>query len=203
MGRRQPRSRGFTLLELLIALAVTSLVVALIFASFGLIGRAEERNQAGIDRAERMLLVSRWLSRKFEGLRPLSRMDANNEVTLFFNGNAAGAMWVSPLPERGEPGGLHVFRAGPLRHADGSVDLLVEALPYDRSAVALDWSQAVRAVLLSQVVSLQWSYQDGVTGQWLREWTGAMGRYPVRVRVELGDAKGDWPPLVFALPGGR
>ena len=41
-------SRGFTLLELLIALAVTAAVVALMFAGFGTIGRSEERNQRGM-----------------------------------------------------------------------------------------------------------------------------------------------------------
>lgn len=57
----QNRSRGFTLLELLIALAVTAAVVALMFAGFGVIGRSEERNQRVMERSERMLVVSQWL----------------------------------------------------------------------------------------------------------------------------------------------
>ena len=60
------RSGGFTLLELLIALAVTAAVVALMFAGFGAIGRSEERNQRVMERSERMLVVSQWLGRKFE-----------------------------------------------------------------------------------------------------------------------------------------
>ncbi|MFP5444304.1 MAG: prepilin-type N-terminal cleavage/methylation domain-containing protein, partial [Betaproteobacteria bacterium] len=66
-------SRGFTLLELLVALAVTSAVVALMFAGVGVIGRSEERNQRVIERSERMLVVSQWLGRKFDTLRLLSR----------------------------------------------------------------------------------------------------------------------------------
>eukprot|EP01041_Mallomonas_annulata_P027291 gene27291-48847_t len=61
------RSGGFTLLELLIALAVTAAVVALMFAGFGTIGRSEERNQRVMERSERMLVVSQWLGRKFDG----------------------------------------------------------------------------------------------------------------------------------------
>ena len=60
----QSRSHGFTLLELLIALAVTAAVVALMFAGFGVIGRSEERNQRVMDRSEHMLVVSQWLGRK-------------------------------------------------------------------------------------------------------------------------------------------
>ncbi|QTD45048.1 prepilin-type N-terminal cleavage/methylation domain-containing protein [Ottowia testudinis] len=196
-----PPARGFTLLELLMALAVTAMVVALVFAGFGLIGRSEERSQALLDRAERILLVSQWLARKFDSLRPLSRLH-NGTVTPFFSGNPAGAMWVAPLPERGDAGGLHVFRLGPLRHPDGSIDLLVEALPFDGALMQLDWSQALRQTLLTDARSLQWYYQEGSTGQWDRQW-GKQGHFPVRVKVEIGDARGDWPPLIFALPGAR
>ena len=51
---RKNQSGGFTLLELLIGLAVTAAVVALMFAGFGVIGRSEEKNQRVIDRAERI-----------------------------------------------------------------------------------------------------------------------------------------------------
>lgn len=199
---RTRASHGFTLLELLIALGVTALVVALVFAAFGLIGRTEERNQATMDRAERMLVASQWLTRKFDGLRPIFRVDGTT-VTPFFAGTEAGAMWVAPLPERGEAGGLHVFRAGPLRHSGGSIDLLIEAVPFDGGAMALDWGQALGQALITDVRSLQWYYQDGPSGEWVREWSSERGRFPARVRVVIGDARGDWPALVFALPGSR
>ncbi|MBT9443121.1 MAG: prepilin-type N-terminal cleavage/methylation domain-containing protein [Acidovorax sp.] len=194
--------RGFTLLELLVALAVTSAVVALMFAGVGVIGRSEERNQRVIERSERMLVVSQWLGRKFDTLRLLSRRDENIFVN-FFSGNAAGAIWVAPLPERGDAGGLYVFRMSPLRHADGRVDLSVEAVPYDGALMALDWGKALRETLLSDVRTLQWHYQDGLTGQWTQQWDSAKAQYPARIRVEIADARGDWPPLVFPLARAR
>ena len=195
-------SRGFTLLELLVALAVTSAVVALMFAGVGVIGRSEERNQRVIERSERMSVVSQWLGRKFDTLRLLSRRDENIFVN-FFSGNAAGAIWVAPLPERGDAGGLYVFRMSPLRHADGRVDLSVEAVPYDGALMALDWGKALRETLLSDVRTLQWHYQDGQTGQWTQQWDSAKAQYPARIRVEIADARGDWPPLVFPLARAR
>lgn len=195
-------SRGFTLLELLVALAVTSAVVALMFAGVGVIGRSEERNQRVIERSERMLVVSQWLGRKFDTLRLLSRRDENIFVN-FFSGNAAGAIWVAPLPERGDAGGLYVFRMSPLRHADGRVDLSVEAVPYDGALMALDWGKALRETLLSDVRTLQWHYQDGLTGLWTQQWDSAKAQYPARIRVEIADARGDWPPLVFPLARAR
>ena len=196
------RHAGFTLLELLIALAVTSAVVALTLAAVGVIGRSEERNQRIAERSERMLVVSQWLGRKFDGLRLLSRRDGNIFVN-FFSGNAAGVIWVAPLPERGDAGGLYVFRTNPLRHADGRVDLSVEAVPYDGALMALEWNNALRETLLTDVKTLQWHYQDGQTGQWTQQWDAARANYPARVRLEVGDARGEWPPLVFALVRAR
>lgn len=198
----QSRSHGFTLLELLIALAVTAAVVALMFAGFGVIGRSEERNQRVMDRSEHMLVVSQWLGRKFDTLRLLSRRDGNTFVN-FFSGNAAGVIWVAPLPERGDAGGLYVFRMNPLRHDSGRVDLSVEAVPYDGALMALDWSKALRETLMRDVRALQWYYQDGRTGEWAQQWDASRSGYPARVRVEIADERGVWPPLVFTLARAR
>jgi general secretion pathway protein J len=194
--------RGFTLLELLIALAVTAAVVALMFAGFGTMGRTEERNQRVMERSERMLVVSQWLGRKFDALRLLSRREGAVFVS-FFSGNAAGAIWVAPLPERGDAGGLHVFRATPLRLDSGRIDLSIEAVPYQGALMALDWSGALRETLLHDVRTLQWHYQDGQTGQWTQQWDASKGGYPARVRVEIADERGPWPPLVFSLARAR
>lgn len=196
------RPRGLTLLELLIALAVTAAVVALMFAGFGVIGRSEERNQRVMDRSERMLVVSQWLGRKFDALRFLSRRDGDKFVH-FFSGNAAGLMWVAPLPERGDAGGLYVFRMSPLRHENGHVDLAVEAVPYDGALMLLDWSKALRETLLRDVRTLQWYYQDGRTGEWAQQWDASKAGFPARIWVEIADERGTWPPLVFSLARAR
>lgn len=201
-GSCTKRQAGFTLIELLVALAITAAVVALVFAGFGLIGRTDERNQRLIDRAERMALTAQWLGRKFDTLK-LLQLKQDIDFISFFNGNAAGAMWVAPLPERGEAGGLYVLRATPLRHDDGSIDLAVEVLPYGGALMALDWGRAERAVLLSNVRTLQWHYQRPRDGQWLQQWDSTNGGYPARIRLELGDAQGPWPALVFSLARAR
>lgn len=202
MSRACRRQEGFTLLELLIALMVTAAVVGLVFAGFGVIGRTEDRNQQVADRAERMMVVGQWLGRKFDTLRVLSRQEGDAVVN-FFVGNAAGAMWVAPLPEKGSDGGLYVFRSTPFRQEDGRVDFGVEVLPYAGITTSVDWTQAMRSTLLTDVRTLQWFYQDGATGQWTQQWDAAKTYFPARIKVELGDAQGAWPPLIFALARAR
>jgi general secretion pathway protein J len=149
-------------------------------------------------RTERVLAVGQWLQKKFDTLRLLSRRE-NGTFVLFFNGNAAGAVWVAPLPERGVAGGLHVLRLSPLRHDGGQIDWVVEALPYDGALTKLDWTQAVRETLLKDVRTLQWFYYDGKTGNWSQDWGSERGYYPSRVRIEVADGRGPWPPMVMTL----
>lgn len=200
---RSPRQAGFTFLELLVALGVTSLVVVLVFAGFGAIGRTDQRNQVLMERTDRMLTAQHWLQRKFDSLRTLSREEQGSFV-MFFNGNAAGAIWVAPVLQLGpESSGLHVIRATAERDHAGRARLEVQLLPYDGARTALDWSRAVREVLVDDLQSLQWFYQDGRSGEWFQQWDAQRRYYPSRVRLELADSQGTWPPLVFTLPRAR
>lgn len=196
------RQVGFTLLELLIALAITGSTVALVFATYGVIGRTEQRVHDAVARTEHIQAVHNWLQRKLEGARLISRLESG-AVVLFFNGNAAGALWVAPLPERGPGGGLHVIRVALDRHADGTVDWIAEALPYDGALMQLDWARAIRTPLARGLRTLQWYYLDGQTGSWVQDWPSTRERYPSRVRIEVADEHGPWPALVFALPRAR
>lgn len=195
-------AQGFTLLELLIALAITATTVALIFATYGVMGRTEQRTHDAIARAEHIQTVHLWLQRKLEGMRQLGRLE-NGAVVLFFNGNAAGALWVAPLPERGSGGGLYVIRVALDRHSDGSVDWVAEALPYDGALMQLDWTTAIRAVLARDLRTLQWYYLDGKNNRWVQDWPSNRPYYPSRIRIDIADEHGSWPPMIFALPRAR
>ena len=69
--------------------------------------------------------------------------------------------------------------------------------------MALDWKSALRETLLPDVRALQWYYQDGSTGEWTQQWDASKTKFPSRVRVEIADARGDWPALVFPLARAR
>lgn len=198
----QCKHRGLTLLELLIALAITSSTVALVFATYNVVARTEHRAQGVLTHMEKMQAVHNWLQRKLEGIRLLSRLE-NGAGVIFFNGGAAGALWVAPLPERGPSGGLHVIRVALDRRSDGNVDWIAQALPYEGALTQLDWSTALRAPLANGLKTLQWYYQDGKTGAWVQDWPSTLGRYPSRIRIEIADSSGSWPPLIFNLPRAR
>ena len=201
-GRTKRSVYGFTLIELLIALAITGSVVALIFAGFGAIGRSEQRSHDALERTARIMSVQQWLHRKFDTLRGLSKNEGGAYV-LFFNGNAAGAMWVAPLPERGSAGGLHVIRLTPFRHENGRTDWMLEALPFDGALMQLDWTHARREILLRDVRALQWFYQNGLSGAWGQSWDSTQPSYPSRIRIEIADSKGAWAPMLFSLTRAR
>lgn len=195
-------SSGFTLLELLVALAITGAAIALVFATYGVIARTEQRTQRVINRVDRMQAAHHWLQSKLEGIRVYSRL-ASGVPILYFNGNAAGALWVAPLPERGPGGGLHVIRVDVSRSPGGQVDWIAEALPYEGALKQLDWDQSIRTQLATGLVTLQWHYLDGQTGNWVQDWPSTRAYYPSRVRIEVADNLGAWPPINFTLPRAR
>lgn len=202
MPASRQHQTGFTLLELLVALGITASTVALVFAAYGVIARTEQRAQQTVSRVEGIQSTHNWLQRKLEGARLLSRLVPGATV-LFFNGNAAGALWVAPLPERGAGGGLHVIRVDVNRKDGGSIDWVAEALPYENASGDLDWSHAIRTTLAQDLRTLQWRYLDGQTGAWVAEWPPTRKYFPSRISIEVADAQGPWPPLVFTLPRAR
>jgi general secretion pathway protein J len=194
--------RGFTLLELLIALAITAAALALVFATFATLGRTEQRVQRELARTQHIRAAYDFLQRKIEGMRLLSRGEGR-ETVLFFEGNAAGALWVAPLSERGAAGGLYVIRLALDRQQGGRIDWVVEALPYDGMATQLDWSTAIRSTIATHLRTLQWFYQDGRTGQWRQDWPASSGQYPSRIGIAVADEEGPWPPIIVSLPRAR
>lgn len=195
-------ARGFTLLELLLALFITTMVVALAYAMLGVIGRTQQRTTAEMQRTEQILAAQRWLRGQLQGMRQFQRLE-QGAVQLFFSGNAAGALWVSATASP-EPGAaLRVVRVALQRHADGRVDWVAQRIPFAGAQAALDWSQAEEAVLARGLRTLQWRYLDGLTGSWVQDWPADRPFYPARIRIEVADDRGPWPPFTVALPRAR
>lgn len=189
---------GATLLELLLALTIMAMVVGLAYATYGVIGRTQQRSLADLQRAERIVAVQRWLGQRIEGIFQGSRLEAGTPQ-LFFAGNAAGALWLAPSGS----GRLEVVRVALRRHPDGRIDWVAQRLPYAGPEGPLDWTAAPEAMLVPDVRTLQWHYLDGQTGQWRQEWPASGSFYPARIRIEVADGRGPWPPLQFALPRAR
>lgn len=202
-----PRQRGLTLVEVVVALAVLSLVVLALGASLRGIAQSAARVDQRTEAIDEMRVGIAFLREVFE--RSLLVRATGPERRLLFEAQPDAVAWVAVMPARFGAAGRFAFRLALEDGADGSRQLVLRYAPWTASSVTwVDWAQAEHRVLAQQVEQLNFGYGgEGLAEGWLPTWTDNE-RLPPRLRLDLATAQGAWPPVVLAVrtpprPGGR
>ena len=224
---RYSHSKGFTLIELMIAMTLVALMVSLLFGGIRLANKSWDRVDAVTARSSEMRQIWRFLGNSFQQAR------AEHEVVdaagprdrdLLFFGTPDAVEFVAPLPDVGI-GGLNVVRLEAIRSGDEQVLLLTRwlfhadifeggpGIPAWRSlrqggatprAEIPESSRAFvsQTVLLDPLEQLRIDYfgvlRRGEEARWSDRWDGEL--LPELVRIAVVDGAGPWPEMVFALP---
>ena len=90
------RQRGFTLMEVLIAMALLSLLMLALGSTLYSAAQTEERVDARVQSAEDLRLAARFLQEALSqaSLRPVRQ--GNERLRPFFSGQAQAVEWVGP-----------------------------------------------------------------------------------------------------------
>jgi prepilin-type N-terminal cleavage/methylation domain-containing protein len=198
----RPRSKGFTLVELLISITILSLVIGLASYAFSLFSRHFETPRRGFQGAvaelQRLDLVVRALGDAI----PWAVKTDGNRFGLYFLGREEGLTLVSASPvfSTGAPAVIRVFRepAGNNRWR----------LVYEEASLATVMLQAAnqelpfskRMIVATNLPSLRFSYfgwssadaraiaaDSGLQAEWSAEFDGLVRlQQPLRVSMELG-----------------
>ena len=211
------RAAGFTLVELLIALALLGLLSLAIFGSL----RYGTRVWAGATRvdeqAETVGAVQALLRLKLASAYPMLTAPGDPARHVDFDGARDALEVVTFLPERDAPGVTATLRlraapaaeGGPLRLVATWRPLLTTgSLPAgmtDTRAGAGDPPAAVDSVLLAPIAALRFSYygvpEDRTAPEWQDAWSNRRD-LPLLVSVTVSFPDGDrrlWPELIVAL----
>ena len=97
--------RGFTLLELTIALTLLALMSAVLFGALRLAGRSTDSGEARAEASASMRLTQNFLRTNLEAQHPL-RMRKILEWPLVFRGSRNELRYASDLPPRVAGGGI-------------------------------------------------------------------------------------------------
>ncbi|MGD9511057.1 MAG: prepilin-type N-terminal cleavage/methylation domain-containing protein [Geminicoccaceae bacterium] len=192
---------GFTLLELVVALAVLALLTLLLAggvrSSLGLLDRAATRSEA----LEDLPLAHQALRRILAGALPVTLPPPRDDepAPVRFAGDATGLELVGHLPE---PAGGGTWRiALGIRDEDAGRRLVLRWRPLDATG---DSAAGGEAILLERIAGLRLAYLGadgpGLSPAWADSWRGRE-KLPRLVRVEVSFPAGDerlWPPLVVA-----
>ena len=205
--------RGFTLLELLVAITVFAMLTAILVGGFRFGARvwerAEETSSQVIDIESAYALVRRLIA----GALPFTAASTEGDVYVDFSGTINAVSFVTPAPAQAFVGALHtVTLAGCRRQAAQGVRLVLNVRPYDPNEEApvpkkrrqttdrLDKS----VVLVDRAATVDFLYFGGdeaePTPRWQTSWTNRSA-LPLLVAVRVRFASDDhrlWPDLIIS-----
>lgn len=198
------RVHGFTLVELLIALTLISMALAIAFAALRIAARSMESTELLVNELEELRVVRTVMQQQLVQARPLHESATQRQVN--FHGESRQLEFVAPAPSQdGRLMGLYRYRLSIDAVADRQ-QLLLAYQPYV-PGVAHDWPLNGETTLLaSDLRQGEFSYFGvGAQGEaWQSRWSG-QERLPRLVRLVLvRDVQNAAPlELVVALPAER
>lgn len=201
MNRRH--HRGFTLVEMMIALTLIGLAMTIAFAGLRFASRSWERSDQLVTDLEQVRTAFSVIRRQLVHAQPVRPDDSSRDV--LFSGGSRSLEFVAPPPSQdGRMAGLYRYRLRFVESGDGR-SLLLEYRPY-RPGVDHGWRQADEpSVLIQTLADGRFSYFDenenSGRGEWQRQWAKSE-RLPRMVRLELKmpDGVPAWPAMVASLP---
>lgn len=194
--------RGFTLLEVVVALTLLAVLATTMVGVFNLAGRSLDAGETRADDASSMRLSQDFLRAHLENAHPL-RLREEKDFPLIFSGDEKEMMYVSALPPRVLSGGLWAWR---LRLARGGQLILEHTIPDVNEKKMPDFKSAKHSVLADRVKTLKIEYyglpKDATLEdepKWQKRWENPQ-RLPDMVRIEVVLENGmAWPELFIEL----
>jgi len=189
MSTRKHNRRGFTLVEMMLAIAILSIVIAAIYGTWRAIIGATRAGQTAALEVQRQRIALQWLQ---QSLTYTEMFAANADYYGFVaeNGSDARLSFVSRLPRDFARSGRVAFRDLPVRRVefalepgeDGGNDLVLRQAPV-LSEFDLD-EQEHPLVLMHHVKRMEMEFWDLRKQDWIDEWDQT-NQVPKLVRIVL------------------
>lgn len=196
--------KGFTLIEVLIAMTLLSVMVTLLFSSLRTAAQSWNAGENKVAEVNTKAVVYQFFKRHLTTIRPLPVLN-NDPYTAqqsrqMFQGFSRSIRFIAALPAASARKGLQVFTIA--QDPTDASRLLVTLVPYRESKTNMEFSADRPEVLLEDIEALRFSYfgsaENAGVGRWFEEWT--YNRLPSLIKVSIQLADGSyWPDMVFPL----
>lgn len=168
------RPAGFTLLELVLAMAILAMVTTICYGAFFVASRSIIKGEVAVVTAQRLRVATDVLIRQVKSAVPYPARNADDEVYPYFRGDQTGMTFVT-AGGRLAGGGLARVRYYAAAGAD-AVDLVLEEDPYfgpdELGDDTADPAGVVASPLLTgfRAVRFQYLLDDGADLEWRDFW---------------------------------
>lgn len=204
-SRPVPRPSGFTLVEVVVALTLLTLLLTGLVSALRSFGQTSVRLEAQTLANDDMRLVGGLLQRALARSSPRPRMDAvESRGQPWFEGDASAVAWLGHLPARHGAGGLTHLKLERLPPADQSEAgglLMLRMARFDGDQAAPSWRAEDSRVLLDRVDALTIKYQglnEAGEAVWFNDWQEQTS-LPTMIEITLTVADRPWPPIVVQV----
>jgi general secretion pathway protein J len=200
------RPRGFTLIEVVIALALSALIMFGLVSALAGMGNIASRLDERGGQTDRQWLAGGFLRETLvTALGQYKYKLPDGGESVYFSGTSQFMEWVGNMPARHGAGGIHHFRLL-LREAESGEApwLEIQYAPYaPESADLAPEAVAAAHVLAAEVRGFAIAYQSKPVrtdeeAVWSDVWDDPE-RLPGRVRILIETRDSAWPPLVATI----
>ncbi len=196
------RERGFTLLELTIALLLLAMMAAVVTGSVNLAAKSWDGGEAKADQVTGMRQTGEFLRSQLSAEFPL-RMKKAVGLPLMFGGDHNELRYAAALAPRVAEGGVYYFRLSVVRDGGKSRLVLDRVIPDADLTAEPSFTDADRSVLADGIADLTIGYFGRAANAtldtaptWQDRWDDH-DQLPILMRIDVRPEKGPaWPQLV-------
>lgn len=209
MTRRKgtrPRTRGFTLLELMLAILLLALLLAGTYGAVRTAVRSMHSGELAIDRTNRLRVAQEFMRHQVSRIMPLPfGRDESANANLVFEGRRDFMRFVAPMPGYLSKGGPYVQTFAFVGNRRGGRQLLFTDDMLNGFDIDEKKSANEPSILLDQIEDGRFEYrtldEQGELTDWLDKWDDS-GVTPVMVRIVVRmrpEARIDFPEMEIPL----
>lgn len=192
------RGAGFTLIEVVIALALVAVILAGLVSALVSFGKTSARIEERTLISDDVRLTYAFLEQSLSPATPRVWVRPRDLTQVsWFQGGDGELEWLGLMPARHGVGGLYHLRLGVERGPRGAGRLMLSYLPYTGDDPP-DWSRAESHLLLDGVTGFALAYRALDEDEWRSEWRDVQV-LPARVKMDLAVRGQPWPPLVVPV----
>ena len=206
-SRRAKHANGFTLLEILLALALMAMVMLGVWGALAGATRMTHSADALMARSENVRTVQEFLRRHVAAAGMIPWTEGSGTRARVFEGGASSMQYVAPLPMQSGHAGLYLQTLSLQKDDSGGTTLRLSYRPYTGN-LEVD-GEPEHHVLLTGLSGGRFQYLAaaayGKPARWRDDWT-ALNGLPLAVRIHLDPvwrARVPFPDLLIPLHSGE